>query len=44
MFRLLKLIPRPYCCIEAVRVGQDVRSFVRVTLVGIDLGIWKWVD
>lgn len=39
---LVRNIPYPIVFIEAVRFGLDVKNFVRVTICGIDCGIWKW--
>jgi len=41
LVRIVRRLPLWASYIEAVRVGMDVTSFVRVKVLGVNLGIWR---
>jgi len=40
--RIIRHFPQHISYVEQVRVGQDVSTFVRITIFGVNCGIWRW--
>lgn len=40
--RIVRHLPLWLGHVEAVRVGQDTSTYVRITLFGVNCGLWRW--